>query len=102
MKLTVFHAADGDCLLLVLGDNPPRRHPRRRRPQASYQKNTRKVLGQRCATANEKLDVVCVSHIDDDHITGILRLVEDEVEWRAFEFRRPTLRGDTADGRPAP
>ena len=36
--------------------------------------------------ADQSLDVICVSHIDDDHISGILRLVEDEVDWRRFEF----------------
>ena len=44
--------------------------------------------------------IVCVSHIDDDHITGILRLVEDEVEWRAFEFAQ-TIDADTAEPRVA-
>jgi hypothetical protein len=42
------------------------------------------------------LDVVCVSHIDNDHISGIVQLVEDEVEWRKSEFQKA---GD-ADARP--
>ena len=67
--------------------------------KASYETNTRAVLGQLRA-ADEKLDIVCVSHIDDDHITGILRLVEDEVEWRAFEFAQ-TLDADIPEPRVA-
>ena len=99
MKLTVFHAADGDCLLLESADNPPRRLLVDGGRQTSYENNTREFLGQLRA-ADQKIDIVCVSHIDDDHITGILRLVEDEVEWRAFEFAR-TLDADTPEPRAA-
>lgn len=31
---------------------------------------------------NGELDVVYVSHIDEDHIAGILQLVDDEIDWR--------------------
>ena len=69
MKLTVFHAADGDCLLLTSADNPRAPAPRRRRPPGLLRDQHARVLGQLRA-AGEKLDVVCVSHIDDDHISG--------------------------------
>ena len=85
MKITAFHAADGDCLLLASSGSPVRRMLVDGGRKGSYEDNTRKFLGQLQAN-DDKLDVVCVSHIDDDHISGILRLVEDEVEWRAFEF----------------
>lgn len=94
MKLTVFHASDGDCLLLSSKDSTPRRMLIDGGRAASYQKNTRDFLGA-LRTANQKIDVVCVSHIDDDHITGILQLVEDEVEWRAFEFQQSDDPGAT-------
>ena len=85
MKLTVFHAADGDCLLLSSRDNPPRRMLVDGGRKTSYAENTRAFLGT-LRNAAGKIDVICVSHIDDDHISGILQLVEDEVDWRAFEF----------------
>lgn len=87
MKLTVFHAADGDCLLLASRGRRPRHLLVDGGRKDSYGKHTRDFLGQ-LRDAGRKLDIVCVSHIDDDHISGILQLVEDEVEWRAFEFRR--------------
>lgn len=87
MKFTAFHAGDGDCVLVTSSDNPPRRVLVDGGRSTSYVNNTRDFLGQ-IGVAQEKLDIVCVSHIDDDHITGILRLVQDEVEWRAFEFLR--------------
>ncbi len=34
------------------------------------------------------LDVVCVSHIDADHISGILKLLEIEVDWRIHLFEK--------------
>jgi beta-lactamase superfamily II metal-dependent hydrolase len=95
MKLTVFHAADGDCLLLTSSDRPPRRLLVDGGRGGSYESNTRAFLGK-LRDAGEKIDVICVSHIDDDHITGILRLVEDEVDWRAFEF----LQTDDSGTRP--
>ena len=85
MRLTAFHSADGDCLLLTSGEAVPRRVLIDGGRKGSYEDNTRAFLGD-LREAGDKLDLICVSHIDDDHITGILRLVEDEIEWRAFEF----------------
>jgi hypothetical protein len=87
MKVTAFHAADGDCLLVASAGHPPRRLLVDGGRRASYEKNTRNALGQ-LREAGDALDVVCVSHIDEDHISGILCLVEDEVDWRAFEFEQ--------------
>jgi hypothetical protein len=36
---------------------------------------------------SERLDVIYVSHIDADHITGVLKLLDDEVAWRVHEFQ---------------
>jgi len=85
MKLTVFHAGDGDCLLLSSGDDPPRHVLVDGGRKGTYEKHTRPAIAQ-IREADQSLDVICVSHIDDDHISGILRLVEDEVDWRRFEF----------------
>ena len=38
--------------------------------------------------AKSKLDVVYVSHVDNDHITGVLALLEDELQWRIHEHRK--------------
>ncbi|MCG7961649.1 MAG: hypothetical protein JAY81_02970 [Candidatus Thiodiazotropha endolucinida] len=35
--------------------------------------------------AGENLDAVYVSHIDQDHISGVLQLLEDLLEWRIYE-----------------
>ena len=101
MKLRAFHASDGDCLLLSSGDPAPRHILVDGGRRTSYRENTRTFLGD-LAAANAKLDVICVSHIDDDHITGVLQLVEDEVEWRAFEFRRAENPSEPEPAAPRP
>ena len=89
MKLTAFQAADGDCCLIESRDSPPRRLLVDGGRTASYEANTRDTLGA-IRDDGGKLDVICVSHIDDDHISGIVRLIEDEVAWRQFEFLKAT------------
>jgi hypothetical protein len=85
MKLTVFHSADGDCLFLQSSQTPVRRMLIDGGRRGSYKDNTRAFIGQ-LGAANQKIHVLCVSHIDEDHIAGILQLVEDEVDWRAHAF----------------
>jgi beta-lactamase superfamily II metal-dependent hydrolase len=85
MKITAFHAADGDCCLIESRKAPKHRILVDGGRKASYEGNVRDVLGG-LRTDGVKLDLVCVSHIDDDHISGVLRLIEDEVAWRKFEF----------------
>ena len=87
MKLTAFHAADGDCCLIESRDSPPRRMLIDGGRAKSYEANTRAVVGA-IRDDGGKLDVICVSHIDDDHISGVVRLIEDEVAWRKFEFKK--------------
>ncbi|SDE34913.1 Metal-dependent hydrolase, beta-lactamase superfamily II [Mucilaginibacter pineti] len=43
-----------------------------------YDKGLKKVLEGIAAAENEKIDLWIISHIDDDHIGGILRLLKDE------------------------
>ena len=38
--------------------------------------------------ARNGIDIICVSHIDQDHIAGILQLLDDEVDWRVYDFQR--------------
>jgi len=39
------------------------------------------------AERKEALDLVYVSHIDQDHISGVLELLDSVMAWRVFEFR---------------
>lgn len=83
MKLHIFQSAKGDCLLLeakngarILCDGGM---------AASMRTHVRNELAK-LREANEKIDYVYISHIDQDHISGALQLLEDELEWRLFDF----------------
>jgi hypothetical protein len=87
MKLTVFQADKGDCLLLesagderILIDGGT---------SSSFKSHVAPTLG-RLRDAGKALDLVYLSHIDDDHIGGVLALFEAEVAWRVHEFQLRT------------
>ena len=84
MKLTVFQSDKGDCLLLegdaggrILADGGMR---------DSYTAHVAPALGKLRAK-KQAIDVVYVSHIDQDHISGVLQMMDDEVEWRIHDFQ---------------
>ncbi|HZI82185.1 MAG TPA: MBL fold metallo-hydrolase, partial [Vicinamibacterales bacterium] len=85
MNLTVFQSDKGDCLLLesadkkhrVLVDGGVRR---------AYTEHVAPAMGA-LRKAKKRLDVVYVSHIDRDHIAGVLQLLDDEAAWRVHEHQ---------------
>jgi hypothetical protein len=95
MKLTAFQAGKGDCLLLqhdgsnVLIDGGMR---------DAYRTHIAPTLGA-LRDAGDELDLVYVTHIDRDHISGVLQLFDDEIDWRVFDFQRST--GNTHIREPA-
>ncbi len=85
MKLEVFQSDKGDCLLLespagtrILADGGM---------YSSFSTHVAPALGT-LHGQGETLDVVYVSHIDQDHISGILQLTDDLLSWRVFEFQK--------------
>jgi hypothetical protein len=85
VKLTVFQAGKGDCLLLqskddtrVLIDGGMR---------AAYREHVAPALGA-LEQKGKALDLVYLSHIDRDHISGVLQLMDDLVAWRVFDFQQ--------------
>lgn len=100
MRLTVFQAGKGDCLLLagrdgtnVLVDGGMR---------DAYRAHVAEALG-RLAAAGEHLELVYLSHTDRDHISGVLQLLDDVVAWRVLDFQREGGNaGFPEPGRPRP
>jgi hypothetical protein len=91
--LEVLPAAEGDCLILHWGDRrvalidggPARTYEDRLRPRLL---EIRSALGRECLV----LDLVIVSHVDNDHIVGVKKLFAElkaEVERGEPEARRP-------------
>ncbi|MER7275582.1 MBL fold metallo-hydrolase [Dactylosporangium sp. NPDC000244] len=83
MTLEFMNARHGDCCLLSWADGQ-RVVLIDGGPSATYDE----VLGPRLAS-QPHLDAICVSHIDDDHIAGVLRLLH-------------TIARDRDDGLPDP
>ena len=91
MRITAFEGGKGDCILLqsnqgknILIDGghvDPHFHR-----VFSYKFNVAPTLGQ-LREAGEILDLVCVSHIDQDHIGGIVSMLDDEFAWRVFDHQ---------------
>lgn len=85
MKLKVFHAADGDCLLLTSGDGHHALIDGGR--TTTFKAQTWAAL-QELQEAGEALDLVVVSHIDNDHVSGLLWFFKLVQEWTKVDFQR--------------
>ncbi|MDT4897251.1 MAG: hypothetical protein QOH25_2328 [Acidobacteriota bacterium] len=87
MKLTVFQSDKGDCLLLTASDG--RKMLVDGGMSRAYSEHVAPALGQ-LRKDKQTIDVVYVSHIDQDHISGILKMMDDEVEWRIHDYQVST------------
>jgi len=85
MKITLLPSEKGDCLLIeanavsILADGGM---------PGSYTSEVRGFLGRWAEDTGKDLDLVYVSHVDQDHIAGVLQLLEDTVQWRVFDHKR--------------
>lgn len=82
MKLTVYPSGKGDCLLLESGD---KRMLIDGGVPASFRAE---VLPDLTKSKKIPLDCIYLSHIDDDHIGGLLALVDAIYDWRVFKLRK--------------
>jgi Metallo-beta-lactamase superfamily len=84
MNLEVFRAGKGDSLLLTTRDGKRMLIDGGMGP--AFREHVRPTLAK-LAEGKKVLDVVYVSHIDEDHIAGVLELMQDHVDWRFFDFQ---------------
>lgn len=85
MKIRIFQSDKGDCLLLEGSDGT---HLLCDGGMSSSMRSVvRKELGK-LRSQNIKLEYVYVSHIDQDHISGVLALLEDELAWRLYDHHK--------------
>ena len=84
MRLRVFFAGDGDCLLLTTGDG---RHVLVDGGRSgTFAEHTRPHLAE-LAAADEPLDLLVVSHIDADHISGVISLLKEVAAWEVHDHQ---------------
>ncbi|WP_223788394.1 hypothetical protein [Marinicella meishanensis] len=85
MKIRIFQSDHGDCLLLqneghnILCDGGL---------YSSMKSHVRKPLKKLVEDNGGLLDAIYVSHLDQDHISGILQLMRDAVDWKVFDYHR--------------
>jgi len=85
VKLTAFQSDKGDCLFLESAD---------RKNRMLVDGGIERAYTQHVAPAlatlrkqKKSVDIVYISHIDEDHIAGILQLLDDEAAWRVHEHQ---------------
>ncbi len=97
MQVTMFQSAQGDCLLLSDTGDKTRILVDGGMP-AAYTDHVAATL-TKFRKAKKKIDLLYVSHVDQDHIGGVLRMLDDEVLWRVHEHQKST--GNTKHKPPA-
>jgi beta-lactamase superfamily II metal-dependent hydrolase len=86
MRLIAFQSDKGDCLLLTDNSGTRRILVDGGMP-VSYTAHVAAAMGK-LGAAKAALDVVYISHIDRDHIGGVLKMLDDEADWRVHEFQK--------------
>jgi beta-lactamase superfamily II metal-dependent hydrolase len=76
LRLTTFPAQDGDCLLLSYGDGAAERHLLVDGGRSQTYASLRPALAA-IAVAGGRLELLVLSHVDADHIEGVLKLAGD-------------------------
>jgi beta-lactamase superfamily II metal-dependent hydrolase len=86
MQLTMFQSGKGDCLLLADTGDETRILVDGGMPDA-YSAHVASGISVLRKKKKKDIDLVYVSHIDQDHIGGVLRMLDDEVLWRVHEHQ---------------
>lgn len=76
IRLYVIQAGFGDCFLLEYGEDKPEYLLIDGGPSKNYQNNLKPAL-QHLLNSAQSLEAIIVSHVDNDHIVGILDLLVD-------------------------
>lgn len=76
LQLTAFPAKEGDCLLISYGDDSQPKHILIDGGRAwTYKNALADYLGQK---GIDELELVVITHVDRDHIDGMLAMIQDE------------------------
>jgi len=84
MRLRVFFAGDGDCLLVTTADGHHVLVDGGR--TGAFRENARPGLDE-LASAGDEVDLLVVSHVDADHISGVISLLKEVAAWEVHDFQ---------------
>lgn len=84
MDIRIFQSLHGDCLLVESASNA-HRILCDGGPPAAMERFIAPEL-EKFHAANQAIDLLYISHIDQDHIGGILRLLRAAFEWTVYDF----------------
>ena len=93
VNLRVFQASKGDCLLLTSKDG------KRLLVDGGMPDAYREHIAPELGKLGGAIDLLYVSHIDDDHIGGVLQLLSNELDWRVFDFQKNVAKNAHAKAR---
>lgn len=85
MRIRVFQSDHGDCLLIMSANG--KRVLADGGVSDSYTRHVAPALN-RIHRDGEAIDLVYLSHIDQDHIGGILQMMDDSVAWTVYDYQR--------------
>jgi len=89
MKFIVFRSSKGDCLLITNDSGDQKQHMLiDGGMKGSFEEHTLPYLNKEIHKKGEVIDLLCVSHIDDDHIRGILFFMQHMAKWKAKKYHQ--------------
>ncbi len=92
MQIKIFQSSKGDCLMISSPDRTGKN--RHILVDGGLGKSFREHVAAELSNsigAKEILDLICVSHIDEDHIMGILEFLNSVIDWRVFDHHTDVL-----------
>lgn len=99
MKFVIFRSSKGDCLLISApGGNGNNHVLVDGGMSASFKESVAPYLNKNIKQVDEEIDLLCVSHIDDDHIVGVLTLMDLLADWRVYNYHQKN--GNTSFKKP--
>lgn len=99
MKLRIFRSDKGDCMLLESSDE------KLVLVDGGMSSSMKKHVAPHLATLRDEgreLEAVYVSHIDQDHISGVLAMLDAELDWRVFDANQARGEASRAPSFPRP
>lgn len=85
IQVKMYPAKNGDCFLITAGDNEKKHILIDCGYVETYEKFLKKDL-IKIAQRKEKINLMIVTHIDSDHISGAIKLIEDNNRQRFIEI----------------